>query len=326
MNNKIINIQILRAVAAILVVIYHSSSMLKVNNDVLINIFQLGKVGVDVFFVISGYIILMSMDRKKYEPFCFLLKRLLRIYPIYWFFLLIYILMMSVNDNLSLTWILSSTLLIPIETFSPIISQAWTLQFEVYFYLIASIALLNKKVNNELLILFLLSLMYLIFSTNQNVIFTVLGSSLIFEFVFGMFAYRIRNSINISLVLLMVFISFIIFLKFNYNEYDNSSLRFFYSGFFSFSVLLLFEYFNRFFIVDNVIVKLLCKIGDSSYSLYLSHGLVIYVSVYIVNYIGIYEHSAFWLLPISIMSVFIGWIFYKYIEKPILSITNRYVK
>ena len=72
---RLVSIQCLRFAAAGLVVLTHTSS----------GYFVYGAFGVDIFFVISGFIITHVMRQR--EPGSFLLDRLTRIYPLYWLFL-----------------------------------------------------------------------------------------------------------------------------------------------------------------------------------------------------------------------------------------------
>ena len=73
---RLVSIQCLRFAAAGLVVLVHTAS----------GYFVYGSIGVDIFFVISGFIITNVMRQRAPGPF--LLDRLTRIYPLYWLFLI----------------------------------------------------------------------------------------------------------------------------------------------------------------------------------------------------------------------------------------------
>ena len=87
---KLESIQILRGVAAIFVVISHLCTQMRDNHPAPCLIgccANLGGIGVDIFFVISGFImVVMTIGRPDGvgASLNFLRKRVLRIYPVYW--------------------------------------------------------------------------------------------------------------------------------------------------------------------------------------------------------------------------------------------------
>ncbi|WP_413693887.1 acyltransferase family protein [Psychromonas sp. KJ10-2] len=83
------SIQYLRGIAAILVVYYHSTIKAVQNNIPDASIYYIGESGVDLFFIISGFIICFVTDNKDFNTLKFLKSRVLRIIPLYWFFTII---------------------------------------------------------------------------------------------------------------------------------------------------------------------------------------------------------------------------------------------
>ena len=77
-NQPIVSIQYLRAAAAIAVVVYHQFQG-KAHG-----LFDLGKYGVDLFFVISGFIMVAMTESRHTTPLDFLKDRIVRIVPLYW--------------------------------------------------------------------------------------------------------------------------------------------------------------------------------------------------------------------------------------------------
>jgi exopolysaccharide production protein ExoZ len=132
------NIQALRAVAALLVVIGHSGAFGLVAPGPL-NIHLVAYSGVDIFFVISGFIISTVATRHEANSWIFLAKRAGRIFPVYWIVLAVSVVAsrwIVVGDP----WVpkmphLPATdylfLLTLANRFAP---QAWSMAYEIYFY------------------------------------------------------------------------------------------------------------------------------------------------------------------------------------------------
>jgi exopolysaccharide production protein ExoZ len=131
------NLQLLRGIAAIGVVFYHTDYRLADNAHTDLR-------GVETFFVISGFIMCYISQN---DPRLFFWKRILRIVPLYWLctaFLLALSFQMVLRPW---TWpadfiphILKSLLFLPSEQF-PLLGVGWTLNYEMYFYLLFALAL-----------------------------------------------------------------------------------------------------------------------------------------------------------------------------------------
>ena len=148
MSGKIEGIQVARALAAIGVMLSHSALIVNAIPDskkiIIPFIYSYGGMGVQLFFVISGFIIAKVLDAKRDDTRSFFIKRIFRIYPAYWLvtFAAIY---------LHQTWqisfhriyphpdfILKSLTLWPIPA-APFFQVGWTLEHEIIFYLIAGL-------------------------------------------------------------------------------------------------------------------------------------------------------------------------------------------
>ncbi|ENN85058.1 acyltransferase 3 [Rhizobium freirei PRF 81] len=133
-------IQYLRAFAALAVVLFHAAERSG-------NHFRIGAAGVDVFFVISGFIMWTMSERRPVTPLQFVLDRLQRIAPSYWIVTAIMIggAIVGLFPSMKLTasHILGSLLFIPVRSPStgngeiwPVLVQGWTLNFEMFFYVV----------------------------------------------------------------------------------------------------------------------------------------------------------------------------------------------
>ena len=81
-----VNIQVLRAVAAYMVVFHHliDSWNNYVGTEFAPIYLNVGAAGVDIFFVISGFVMIEATTGKAVSPITFLQKRINRIVPLYW--------------------------------------------------------------------------------------------------------------------------------------------------------------------------------------------------------------------------------------------------
>ena len=142
--HTVLSIQYLRGAAALAVTVSHIAGHAGLNAEA-------GAAGVDVFFVISGFIIWTMTAQRAAQPSRFLLDRLTRVAPPYILLTFaVYVLAITVpgafpNMRTSLSHALYSAAFIPHRdpygsTF-PLIIPGWTLNYEIFFYLIFALAL-----------------------------------------------------------------------------------------------------------------------------------------------------------------------------------------
>lgn len=129
-------IQYLRAGAALGVVAFHAAERTGMH-------FAIGAAGVDIFFVISGFVMWMIASSRAPAPAAFLRDRVERIAPSYWIATGVMVAgaLAGLFPNLRLTaWsVLSSLAFIPSRSPStgdiwPVLVQGWTLNYEMFFY------------------------------------------------------------------------------------------------------------------------------------------------------------------------------------------------
>lgn len=139
-DKRLYNLQVLRAVAALLVVYYHFS----ISRHIELRPF-FGGFGVDLFFVISGFIIAYSAGSSAAD---FFVRRLIRIAPIYWVCTLFWAAVVLAapqltNESVSLPRLIRSLFFIPDD---PVLTRGWTLNYEMYFYLMFAVGMfLSRK-------------------------------------------------------------------------------------------------------------------------------------------------------------------------------------
>ncbi len=137
------SIQYLRAVAAYLVVLFHISATLNGKGSD-IAVFETGAIGVDIFFVLSGFLMAMIVGQRREIDGQFLLRRIIRIAPLYYLLTSVLFVIAAlapdflVSDRLNFAQLFASFLFIPFPSadgsLAPILSLGWTLNYEMFFY------------------------------------------------------------------------------------------------------------------------------------------------------------------------------------------------
>ena len=138
----LVNIQFLRCVAAMLVVVYHASARMPSGEGPVSWLFQAGTAtgfaGVDVFFVISGFIMAWTTFEKagSEDGSDFARRRVARIYSGYWpFFILAAVVFAWARaGHFAESNLLKSFFLWPQPLNHNLLEVTWTLSFELYFY------------------------------------------------------------------------------------------------------------------------------------------------------------------------------------------------
>lgn len=147
------NLQALRALAAWMVVAHHLRSSLgeiwSPLGDTLIF-----ASGVDIFFVLSGYLMVSSTIGRSVTPTAFLKRRLVRIAPLYWLIttLIVVALLAGLHPVGISSWqwedIAASYLFLGAERSDgypgPLLGVGWTLAYEAFFYVVFGLALLSR--------------------------------------------------------------------------------------------------------------------------------------------------------------------------------------
>lgn len=149
---KLLSIQYLRAAAALMVVFFHADGMAQ-------EYFQFaglpfGAAGVDIFFVISGFIMWVTTASDRITPLSFAVNRVIRIVPLYWAMTLLlhggWLIFRDPATLPSLWNLVRSLLFIPFVSprtgeIQPLLIAGWTLNFEMFFYAVFACALLVAR-------------------------------------------------------------------------------------------------------------------------------------------------------------------------------------
>lgn len=329
------SVQFLRGIAALLVVIAHSSHKA---NQYQINIFQdfhIGGSGVDLFFIISGFIMCYTTYGKKVDFKSFIKNRIKRILPLYWLLTLIALILYLlyphlINSSGGKTGIIESFFLIPNGS-KFLINNGWTLSYEFYYYLIFSSLLFfsfNDKKRFSIIISYFVFATILGLAINfSNPYFLFLTSNLLLEFALGVICFLIFNKIKIkSIISILLLLSGIIILV--YQNYHNLpkfiDIRGIKYGIPMFLIFLSMIYLEPFFIRSkSTLLSFFNHIGNSSYSLYLIHPFALTPTAMILKLMNINNPFIF-IITLIFTSILAGSLTYILIEKRLNKIVKKY--
>jgi len=192
---------VLRAFAAVAVVVFHTGFAFPTMRP-------FGSFGVDVFFVISGYIMARILDPESDSSSDFFFRRrVLRIVPPYWFFtILLFVAALKVPQLMGATQatgvdLLKSLLFIPFSKgnglIQPLLFIGWSLNYEMYFYLALAVGLLIHKkwaswVGAGLVVATMLACLPF---AGTSVVAKFYSRDLVLEFLLGIVSYYICRAV-----------------------------------------------------------------------------------------------------------------------------------
>jgi len=219
------SLQILRGLAALAVLAVHLSMLTEhaLRLHGYLPRLTLGEAGVDLFFVISGFIMVYASAElfgRRHAPLSFFARRFVRIVPLYWAVsgAVLAALLLGHADlaALDLSWPLigASFLFEPYARPSgltwPLLQVGWTLNFEMFFYLVFAIALVSRRASAVAVVsLSFAALVAIRFSgADWPVWFEFFSRPVILEFCFGMLialgfahGYRLPVPLAVGLIL-----------------------------------------------------------------------------------------------------------------------------
>ncbi|MGS2778935.1 acyltransferase family protein [Robertmurraya sp. GLU-23] len=330
-NQKMQLIQAFRGLAAILVLFHHGqSNMGNPELGALGKIFSIGWIGVDFFFVLSGFIIFYVHHKdigNRTSILRFYFKRFIRVYPIYWIvtftLMAFYFLYPNWAVAYDLRGFIKSFFLLP-HPQVPIVSVGWTLVYEVFFYgVFGLLIILNKKFSFPLMALWVIGILLNSFNiiTFENYYLKFIFNNYNLEFIFGSivayitlkfklkrhYIYLVAGLLGASLGSILLIKSVIV---------RNSTESILIMGV-SFALIVLSTAFIDFKNVINV-PKVFLLLGDSSYSIYLTHNYL-FILLYL-NFVVRHVFTPIKILMVtSLLTLIAAVLFHMIIEKPIMN-------
>lgn len=331
------NIQCLRALSAFIVVLFHGGGLIKsVTPDfpVLHDIIHQGYLGVDIFFVISGFVAATSVMRSKIADTSrlqYLWLRLSRIYVGYWpFYGLSLLVAWYFSPALLNQWaLLKSFFLVFFVNYDNgqelVLYVAWSLTYEVIFYLLASCFIAARRtvqlwVGGFLTFLALIVTAWLSPANSGHPFIVFL--SFLDEFLFGVVIYHLWTQTKLNRLHLLVCSTILIALGLSLGVSLHATIgpiRTFTLGAFSAGLVLFALVLEERF--EVIAPQPLVTLGDASYSLYLCHSIAFSVLAYLGfdSYILTLDPNAQWALVCLLFAALLGFsvVYFHGVEKPV---------
>jgi exopolysaccharide production protein ExoZ len=327
-------IQTLRFLAAFLVVVTHATLYTSERLFPGSGFWRDGASGVNIFFVISGFVMVVSAatlaDRTEGWQI-FIWRRLIRIVPMYWgattlkLFALVVVPFTVLHSQLNMTHILSSYLFIPTTNvegeFKPLLAVGWTLYFEMFFYSLFALAL-YLRVNIYYFIGTILTVFasLSVFQTAGSPASTMFFDPIVLQFYFGMLVAALVSRDGLlrqvaarypilpgSLSLLG---TILLLAPLRFSTFPDA----FRTGVLATIIVLGVALLEP--LLKGRIPQLLLILGDASFSLYLFHPLIAPAVPMALQKLGIQNFSISVGLSI-IISISVGVAIYFALERPL---------
>jgi len=337
---KLLSIQYLRGIAALFIVFYHIS----------IQLYRLGyhgnpflffSAGVDIFFVISGFVMWYTTFDRNIGPQEFIRHRIIRVVPLYWLITSLYLIILSIKPSLlqsakfSLSHVIKSFLFIPAShpvshAMWPLVIPGWTLNYEMFFYALFAITLLFARRGRAFIIIgMLLALVCLpFFAPPTNSVVAFYTSNILLEFASGVvIGYCYTSGLTIPRqVAALTTLAGVLILVVALNIGLSNVPRIVYPGIPALMIVSGAIFYERSGGIKDITFLLL--LGDASYSLYLSHGAVLSAYGQIWRASGGPNISAPIIFFIfyavgTLLTVAVGITLYHLVEQPILQKLSR---
>lgn len=338
-------LQALRAVSALLVVVYHLVHAEAVHGGgvtLLGGPAHFGFAGVDVFFVISGFIMAIVTSGRFGDPAeaaRFLTQRAVRILPLDWLFTLAIAVILALrpaalDPSLADKSLLQSLLLIP-QAGGPLLVVGWTLTFELFFYAMTALALATGTARRVPLMIggWATLLLMLQGVTADSPWGRLFSSPLSFEFMagvmVGLFWHRLPAALAIpalaSGVAWMIISGLLLLDVPGHGQTDGIRTLAF-----GLPAALIVLGAVRLETEQRVrMPKPLVMLGDASYSLYLSHVFVLSLAGRLGSGLGLtgsIAGNAVFLLGTLLGCCFVALVVHRWVERPLLDAGNRMVR
>lgn len=323
-KNRFEPLDALRGIAALSVVLFHYTAKYRefFGHSFSAKLdFKYGHYGVALFFVISGFVIFMTVNKVN-STLEFIYKRCIRLYPTFWICLLITFL--GVNfwgllPKLFTNWkdfFFNATMfyrnLQMLTDIKDVDGAYWSLLPELKFYFFIALVLKSNQIKN----IIWFSLVWLLLIFIENFVFHIHVIGLFIDLQFGAFFiagimfYKIMiekqsTIVNHSIVLVTLILNCVLYSKFGHK-----------AVFLYIPLVYLVFYMFVFGYLNWISNKILLFLGNISYPLYLIHQNLGYT---IIKQFELWGYSSFYIVIfVTLFFIGIAKVITFYFEKPLL--------
>ena len=316
------NLEYLRGLAALLVFVSHYAQNFSLSDSpewVFVESF--GNFGVDLFFVLSGFVITISVwDRTRAHFPNFIIGRARRLLPLYLVLTILASALILIADAaginfsippFSISHFLASATFTS-QTFGfgyPVLAQGWTLEFEVGFYLISAIAIVLSKPGLARLVITVILLGSIGLAISQ----------LYFEFLFGVIIggiYKLGrlSDVNVNSSLVWAFAGIAVLLAALLGDIS--------SRWWSWGLPAAMAVLSLSLAKNTALNQFAITVGQVSYPFYLAQWLTLPVAARVFDF----ENTPLQmvsLVVVLIMTFLASWALYKFYDEPIKKLLER---
>ncbi|WP_322103410.1 acyltransferase [Paraburkholderia sp. J41] len=346
------SIQALRAVAALLVMICHAATEVDAgasasasNLWLLVN--AKGQFGVDIFFVVSGFVMMYIISGQRAggagattSATWFISERIVRVVPLYWVVTLLSVAIGLVVPALkhksfvTLPYVLRSLAFLPSTNPAtgapePVLGLGWTLNYEMFFYVVISVVLLLgiRRVYLALVAIFAALVAAGAWLHPETIVLKSWTHTIILEFMFGALFAQLRISgfrlgLPAQIVLFAAGVAGWLFTGLPiHGEFDLRGLVWGPPAALIFAGVVLGRR-------EAAYPKLLLLIGDASYSLYLTHLFVMRATSIAVNHLPVgaaWRPAVFFAVFVPV-AVGVSILSYRKFEVPTMRLGRRMLR
>lgn len=330
----VVSIQYLRGIAAAMVVFAHAVAQFMMQRPPAWKMIgQSGVSGVDLFFVISGFIMTYTIAKHPYSRTEFMLRRIARIAPLYWVMsaltALLAIFLPSLFQSTHFGWgnFLQSLIFVwsrdPVNgAIDPTLHLGWTLNYEMFFYVcFAAFLFLSPFLRVAALAVLFAGLILLAQWTHtDSPSLLKYGDTITFEFLFGSIAAAILVSGWVSKIppaWLFGFLAIgVVALMTGSIFTEPANNRWLFRGIPAAIILLAMVAIELRHPWKNIVLH---RIGDATYSIYLTHIFVVEGVKFVWRHAHLPTNDAaicVFVLVSVVASIALGIIVYEQAEKP----------